>query len=252
MEEGAGVLAVTQGLQVPEVLPGLPARGPPPSASMSVWIQGQVGEGRVGEPGVLLRHHLPPNRTSPLRASEFSVRRACAFTQPSFYSHARLSPHTLHTAPPGGAQHISQAGRGAEPAHSMPKDSQHQPRGVRSAHADGGTEGPGQRGLGLRVWSQYQKAMPVLGRQPPGLAEGTPSRLPTSPSPFHGPQSLLKSRERRVVLAVLRARGMDYALVPQSVHLGVSQPWVQILAWLEASHRQVTQPAWTRVPWPVE
>lgn len=74
VEEGARVLAVTQGLQVPEVLPGLPARGPPPSASMSVWIQGQVGEGRVGEPGVLLQHYLPPNRTSPLRASEFSVR----------------------------------------------------------------------------------------------------------------------------------------------------------------------------------
>lgn len=65
-------------------------------------------------------------------------------------------------------------------------------------------------------------------RQPPGLAEGTPSRLPTSLSPFHGPQSLLKSRERRVVLAVPGARGMDYALVPQSVHLGVSQPWAAV------------------------
>lgn len=230
---------------------------------MSVWIQGQVGEGRVREPGVLLRHHLPPNRTSPLRASEFSVRRACAFTQPSFYSHARLSPHTLHTAPPGGAQHISQAGRGAEPAHSMPKDSQHQPLGVQSAHADGGTEGPGQRGLGLRVWSQYQKAVPVLGdnlqgwlRAPhPGslLAQvhSTAPRVSSSQGK-EGWSWLFLERggwimpwSPRVYIWVFRSPG-------QLLRVCRSQPWVQILAWLEASYRQVTQPAWTRVPRPVE
>lgn len=88
---------------------GCSSVSPCPAPSISLPEGAEAGTGWLrlgGAPGVLPQCRLPPDLTSPLRAGEFSVHGACAFTQPSFYSNTQFLPtHTAHGSP--GAHSIS-------------------------------------------------------------------------------------------------------------------------------------------------
>lgn len=167
-------MAVVKGPRFLEMLVALqrvPLHQPP-----RVWVQGQVGEGRLGWESTAWPSPRPP------RAGKFSIR-ACAFTQPSFYRNTHFSPHTLHTAPPG---HTS-PGRAVERSQPTPSSQplRHQSYGFPSARGVGGQEGPGSKGLGTAGVVVTPGGYASSWRPPPGLAGGALSQLWLSP--FYAP-----------------------------------------------------------------